>query len=125
MAEYLLKGWKMLSKACKSCNSPLFEYKGEIRCVVCDETMKPAAVPEEEDVRPIPSQPDRTYEEAPEAHIAERQLALEIEQTLVYLCERIRTEPHAGDCLVLVKALREGVEALSSVTGRSGGRYPR
>ena len=28
MAEYLLKGGKMLAKTCKECGSPLFEYKG-------------------------------------------------------------------------------------------------
>ncbi|NTW92707.1 MAG: hypothetical protein HGA40_04620, partial [Methanoregulaceae archaeon] len=35
MAEYLLKGGKMLSKSCPSCGCPLFEYKGETFCVVC------------------------------------------------------------------------------------------
>ncbi len=38
MAEYLLKGGKMLAKTCQNCGSPLFEYKGETFCVVCRET---------------------------------------------------------------------------------------
>ncbi|MCK4269102.1 MAG: hypothetical protein KAW93_01335, partial [Methanogenium sp.] len=37
MAEYLLKGGKMLSKTCPECGAPLFEVKGETKCVVCAE----------------------------------------------------------------------------------------
>ena len=37
MAEYLLKGGKMLAKTCPDCSSPLFEYKGETFCAVCRE----------------------------------------------------------------------------------------
>ena len=40
MAECLLKGGKMLSKACRACGSPLFEVKGETLCVVCREKGK-------------------------------------------------------------------------------------
>ena len=37
MAEYLLKGGKMLEKCCTACGCPLFEYKGQTSCVVCAE----------------------------------------------------------------------------------------
>ncbi len=37
MAEYLLKGGKMLEKSCKICGCPLFEVKGKTLCVVCAE----------------------------------------------------------------------------------------
>src|SRR5512136_1141683 len=37
MAEYLLKGGKMLEKTCKTCGCPLFEVKGRTLCVVCAE----------------------------------------------------------------------------------------
>ncbi len=49
MAEYLLKGGKMLEKTCKTCGCPLFEVKGKTLCVVCAENApvaegaKPAA----------------------------------------------------------------------------------
>jgi UPF0148 protein len=35
MAEYLLKGGKMLAESCPVCHNPLFEYKGIRQCVVC------------------------------------------------------------------------------------------
>ena len=37
MAEYLLKGGKMLEKACPACGCPMFEYKKKTFCVVCAE----------------------------------------------------------------------------------------
>jgi len=37
MADYLLKGGKMLEKTCPGCGSPLFIVKGETVCVVCAE----------------------------------------------------------------------------------------
>src|SRR5512136_2150376 len=40
MAECLLRGGKMLRKACRTCGAPLFEVKGETLCVVCRETGK-------------------------------------------------------------------------------------
>ena len=42
MAEYLLKGGKMLEKSCKTCGCPLFEVKGKTLCVVCEENQPPA-----------------------------------------------------------------------------------
>lgn len=50
IAEMLLAGGKMLSLHCATCQSPLFEYEGRIRCPVCGEKaeavkqeVKPAA----------------------------------------------------------------------------------
>lgn len=36
MADALRTGAKMLSDICPICKSPLFEIKGEIRCIRCD-----------------------------------------------------------------------------------------
>ncbi|MEM4404433.1 MAG: Sjogren's syndrome/scleroderma autoantigen 1 family protein [Nitrososphaerota archaeon] len=41
MSEVLKAGGKMLSQTCPVCGNPLFEIKGEMRCVVCD---KPVVV---------------------------------------------------------------------------------
>ena len=45
MAEYLLKGGKMLEKTCPSCGCPLFEYKKKTFCVVCAEKKPATAAP--------------------------------------------------------------------------------
>jgi uncharacterized Zn finger protein (UPF0148 family) len=34
-AELLLKGWKMLNKACPACVEPLYEKDGKVVCVKC------------------------------------------------------------------------------------------
>ncbi|MHA1953678.1 MAG: Sjogren's syndrome/scleroderma autoantigen 1 family protein [Candidatus Heimdallarchaeaceae archaeon] len=34
-ADLLLKGWKMLNKACPTCFQPLYEQQGEVVCVKC------------------------------------------------------------------------------------------
>ena len=43
MAEYLLKGAKMLGKTCPECGSPLFTVNGETYCVVCRENKAQSA----------------------------------------------------------------------------------
>ena len=45
MAEYLLKGGKMLEKVCPTCGCPLFEYKKKTFCVVCAEKKPAVAAP--------------------------------------------------------------------------------
>ena len=34
-ADLLLKGWKMMNKACPECIEPLYEKKGKVVCVKC------------------------------------------------------------------------------------------
>ncbi|MHA2357626.1 MAG: Sjogren's syndrome/scleroderma autoantigen 1 family protein [Candidatus Heimdallarchaeaceae archaeon] len=34
-ADLLLKGWKMLNKACPTCFQPLYEKEGKVVCVKC------------------------------------------------------------------------------------------
>lgn len=34
-ADLLLKGWKMLNKACPTCYEPLYEKEGKVVCVRC------------------------------------------------------------------------------------------
>ena len=115
MAEYLLKGGKMLAKSCKICGYPLFEYKGETQCVIC-----PLGAPEEHPPGPEPSTP---APEAPRLLPAEPpapavvgsqdRVIIELEETVVALCERIRCEQRADECLTLMMAVERGVEALA------------
>jgi len=36
MSDALRSGARMLSEMCPVCNSPLFEIRGELRCIRCD-----------------------------------------------------------------------------------------
>jgi UPF0148 protein len=118
MAEYLLKGGKMLAKSCKTCGYPMFEYKGETQCVIC----------------PVAFQKDADQEETARAHVPESTATLcqsvansslpygpavdELERTLVHLCERIRQEPRTDECLMLMKAIKKGAQALAALRQR-------
>jgi UPF0148 protein len=106
MADYLLKGGKMLSKACPACGSPLFEYKGETLCVVCAERgVESAEEVAEQPAAPAPGTAPASAGGAPSS------LVEELDRTLVCLCERIRGEVRADDCLVLMECVAQGIEA--------------
>ena len=108
MAECLLKGGKMLSKACRTCGSPLFEVKGETLCVVCrekgKETGKGAQAP-----TPAPATPGAT----PRVATGEdADLVKELRATIAALSRRAREEGDPERCLALMEAARKGAEAL-------------
>lgn len=108
MAGYLLKGGKMLSKSCPSCGCPLFEIKGETLCVVCREEevgRKKNSETVTPEVPALPGEPVNTEPFSPA-------LAGSLEGTLVILCRRISEEKDPGQVLVLVNALKSGIEAL-------------
>ena len=54
MSDALRSGAKMLSEICPVCNSPLFEIRGELRCIRCD---KPVVRVQEEDEVLVASTP--------------------------------------------------------------------
>ncbi|KQC05109.1 MAG: hypothetical protein APR53_02485 [Methanoculleus sp. SDB] len=111
MAEYLLKGGKMLSTTCPVCGSPLFEVKGETVCVVCREHGRESgtqtAAQDAAAVSPAPGVHSHTG-----TRIASgERLDGILEETLVALCERIRDEKRPEDCLTLMECIRMGIEA--------------
>ena len=105
MAEYLLKGARMLSRCCPDCGSPLFEVKGETRCVVCA-TKRPAQAP---------AQKIETTE-TPSVSETSGVLVAELTTTLVALSRKAREEPDPERCLILMEAIGEGIEALRLLT---------
>lgn len=108
MAEYLLKGGKMLAKECKVCGSPLFEYKGEMLCVVCAER---AAHEESAPPAPVPAAPQAAP--TPQATTARAGTAeAGIEAAVTALCGRVETETDERRCLTLMQAVLAGAEAL-------------
>jgi UPF0148 protein len=106
MADYLLKGGKMLSSSCPSCGCPLFEYKGETLCVVCRETQG-----REGREQPAPAGEGMPAEGEP-AGTGNRPLAGTLEETLIALALRIREEPDPERVMILMNSLKRGIEAL-------------
>lgn len=125
MAEYLLKGGKMLEKSCKTCGCPLFEVKGKTLCVVCaeNETAK----------KPAKGAKAPAAAVAAEAHVHEHGaecscggdhdedscscdedggLTEELAFTVHSLCLRIQNEKDPGHVLTLMQAVKAGTEAL-------------
>ncbi len=117
MAEYLLKGGKMLEKCCTACGCPLFEYKGQTSCVVCaeygqaiDAQKQPAGVP-------VPQKNDGYAGTVPSPAIVVRApeteaIASELSSTLLALCHRIKNEGDPDRCLALMDSVKIGTEAL-------------
>jgi UPF0148 protein len=113
MAEYLLKGGKMLEKSCKACGCPLFEVKGKTLCVVCAENEgvkksgpSPAAPVHQEHDQVCSCGEHR--EETCEGGLLTDELAM----TIVSLCERIQNEKDPENVLALMNAVKTGTEAL-------------
>ena len=121
MAECLLAGGKMLSRACRSCGSPLFEVKGETLCVVCREK-KDAKAKEKGPAKgkgtgnaapmePAPAGGAGALPKAADGGNAD--LVRELRETILGLARRVRDEPDPERAAALMEAIRKGAEALS------------
>ncbi len=113
MAEYLLKGGKMLEKTCKQCGCPQFEYKGKTFCVVCAEREQEKKKAEPTGERAV-KKPAVQKEAAPDAGAVPRQdaIATELGVIIIDLCQRIKEEEDPDRCLALMDAVKIGAEAL-------------
>ena len=130
MAEYLLKGGKMLEKTCRTCGCPLFEVKGKTFCVVCAENEpakdaknakggKKAAAPAVEAGAAAHAHADGHACTCGEDHDDELctcdedgGLTEELAFTIHSLCERIQNEKDPERVLVLMESVKTGTEAL-------------
>jgi UPF0148 protein len=131
MAEYLLKGGKMLEKTCKTCGCPLFEVKGKTLCVVCAENPAPVSKGTEPAANAAPAHHDHGYTcscgEDHEEHHAHSEtcgcgehdndscdggLADELAMTIFSLCERVQNEKDPENVLLLMNAVKAGTESL-------------
>ena len=122
MAEYLLKGGKMLEKTCKTCGCPLFEVKGKTLCVVCAENVT-AAPASAEPAAHVHHEHGHVCScgEDHEAHHEHGEndndscdggLADELAMTLFSLCERVQNEKDPENVLALMNAIKAGTESL-------------
>jgi UPF0148 protein len=111
MAEYLLKGGKMLSKACRACGAPLFEVKGETLCVVCREKGKETGIG-----APTPATPPAPATPGAKPQVVtgeDADLVRELRETIAVLFRRAREEGDPERCMALMEAAKKGVEALA------------
>ncbi|ACL16406.1 Sjogren's syndrome/scleroderma autoantigen 1 family protein [Methanosphaerula palustris] len=122
MAEYLLRGGKMLSKGCRVCGSPLFCIKGEECCVVCAEEEKQqrekASQPvlEPERLLTMPALESVKSQDLSVVGTVERNLvAEELQATVVNLCRRVQGEPDPERCAVLLDCVRTAVLTLNEL----------
>jgi len=115
MADCLLKRGKMLAKTCPDCGSPLFDYKGEVYCVVCRERGEE---------KEIAKGGAGTQEKAVEKHTGVSAAAGpgeyglledELESLIIEFCRRIREEKNTGECLALMQCIETGVCALKTL----------
>ena len=128
MAEYLLKGAKMLSKTCPTCGSPMFTYKDRTFCVLCEnEPEGGKATGKKQPVQAGTASTTRGRKielpavagqdaARPAGSRETSPLACVLEGTLITLAERIATEPDPDRCLSLMNTLKKGIEALTLLT---------
>jgi UPF0148 protein len=104
MAEYLLKGGKMLAQTCSVCHAPLFEYKGKRFCVVCAEDALQQGEP-----TPVPVvTPEKTKEMPQKSSAAPSDPENPILDAITILCQRMVNEPDPTRCLIYMQTIKEG-----------------
>jgi UPF0148 protein len=111
MAEYLLKGGKMLEKSCKTCGAPMFEVKGKTFCVVCAERKAEEKIPTEH-AHENGSECTCSSHSEGEHECGGVMLADELAETILSLCERIQNEKDPDNVLALMNAVKAGTESL-------------
>jgi UPF0148 protein len=109
MAEYLLKGAKMLAKTCPECGCPVFQVKDRTFCVVCAE--RKSEKPENTAGNVAAKTPDVLREPAGVTGLSPS-LVSALEQVIITLADRASREPEPERCRTLMEAVHEGAEAL-------------
>ena len=124
MSRLLTRGAKMLQKGCDDCGNPLFRYRGEVVCPVCNERRGAEAEAESEDSTPeegtdatgktdtAESNKDETSDEEREReHIADE----DVDDHLRVLAERLASDAveHSDD----PEAVERRLDALERTLG--------
>jgi UPF0148 protein len=125
MAEYLLKGGKMLEKTCRQCGCPLFEYRKKTFCVVCaereQETNEKGARKNGDKASPLQAPAADRGEKGKHSdpHFVDTStLEEELVATVHNLCTRIRAEVDPDRCQMLMDSVKTGIEAFTCLRQR-------
>lgn len=123
MAEYLLKGGKMLARTCPACSSPLFEIKGETFCVVCkeDETRQQADTGRSETGK-LPGGGELLHPERFEMEKSRSSLGGAFEQTIRVLLRKAEAEEDTSRLNALMQAVKTAAESYSILSHEYGRR---
>jgi len=118
MAEYLLKGGKMLAKTCSSCGSPLFECKGKTLCVVCQEEASALQIGKTDQVmEQKPLQGSEILKNTPDNQREIRgTLDEEFALTIGILLRQVREETDARRMKHLIQVVKTAAEAYSIIS---------
>lgn len=114
MADFLLNGGKMLATSCQVCGAPLFDYKGTIKCVVCEEKKTTSTTCGEPS--PVRGSLQQGGENRPATGLVSERIREELANTVLTLCHRVREESEPERCRILVECLSKSVEALHHYT---------
>ena len=83
ISEMLLRGGKMLSRHCPTCNSPLFKFGEEIICPVCGTSFAEVDAKGERETKiPAASQDLKSRERSPDENEIKRELRKKIGEIL-------------------------------------------
>ncbi|HWQ66759.1 MAG TPA: Sjogren's syndrome/scleroderma autoantigen 1 family protein [Methanospirillum sp.] len=124
MAEYLLKGGKMLAKTCNTCSSPLFEYKGNTFCAVCLENQEQE---NEATVTAAIQSPQKKADDSSRKLDVpgnmrccdmDSPLQAEFDLTIRNLLSQVRDEGDSRRALELMQAVQAGAEAWARISYR-------
>ena len=118
MAEYLLKGGKMLAKTCNECGSPLFEYKGKTGCVVCEYTKQEESQARESADSQI-KEGNRKTEQGTRISAGQGlqgTLGEEFALTIAALLIQARGETDAGKVIKIMKAVQIAAKAYATLS---------
>ena len=117
ISSYLEKGGKMLAQHCGVCSSPLFQFEGEIVCPICIANQQISAQAKQKDGESgdvqqessqIPQSGDAKDSRKDERPLSD-DIQLNLEQSLIYISERLSKEKDLESIERLFILLENGV----------------
>ncbi|MFW9853148.1 MAG: Sjogren's syndrome/scleroderma autoantigen 1 family protein [Candidatus Thorarchaeota archaeon] len=125
-ADLLLKGWKMLNKACPSCVEPLYEKEGKVVCVKCKKQYvmvdSKTELPKNQEKDFSKEKPNSISQKAP-LSVDISSLPPELAESakimlekISILNERLKSETNPKEITELSKSIKSLTESLRSLT---------